>query len=133
MSRAAEGEAASLEFFAVAPASVPVLFRGSARISRAVPRFGLPYLSAKKRNRHGGRRYGQGPDRCVIRGLAIPLSVISTLERFEARRALLHECGNSFLEIALLEHPEHDRGTVVGGSLVGGGQMFPEHPLGVGH
>src|SRR5271167_2905970 len=74
MSRAAEGEAASLEFFAVAPASVPVLFRGSGRISRAVPRFGLPYLSAKKRNRHGGRRYGQGPGSCVIRQQAIALA-----------------------------------------------------------
>ena len=67
LSCARGSEAASLGLLTVAPASVPVLFPSSGRISRAVPRFGLPSLGAKKKNRHGGRRYGQGPGSCLIR------------------------------------------------------------------
>src|SRR5208282_5034806 len=70
---------ASLGLFTVAPASVPVLFRSAGRISRAAARFGLPYLSAKKRNRHGGRRYGQEPGTCVIRYQGIALALTSGL------------------------------------------------------
>ncbi len=59
VSRAGGSEAASLELFTVAPASVPVPFlRTQVRQSILGIALDIP-AGATEKNRHGGRRYGQ--------------------------------------------------------------------------